>query len=234
MLSRANVMKIFFSFLALILFAAPKLSYADWSLGIGVGDRDEHHDHWRDHHDDWREREREHRFFYYHDHPDYGYHMRYLPDGYLTIWVGGTRYYYYDGLYYIREGYDYVLVNPPVGSYVSAIPPDFQPVSINGRIYYTDNGVYYILTRHHGYKVVAAPVVYAQPEQVIITQPVTRVVVAPEVVDAQDTFPVNIPNGNGSYRTVVIRKSGNGYIGPQGEFYAQFPTVSRLKAIYVK
>ncbi len=233
MLTKANVMKVFFSFLALILFAAPKSSDADWSIGVGVGDRDEHHDHWRDHHDDWREREREHRFFYYHDHPDYGYRIHYLPGGGYTIWAGGTRYYYYDGLYYTNVGYgDYVLVNPPIGVYVSSIPPDFQPVSINGRIYYTDGGVYYILTRNHGYKVVAQPMMYAQPEPVVVAQPEQVVVTQQE--PAQDAFPVNIPNGNGSYTTVMIRKSGNGYVGPQGEFYAQFPAVSRLKALYVK
>ncbi len=242
MLSKINVMKIFFCFFALTLFTAPKLSHADWSIGVGVGDRDEHHDHWRDHHDDWREREQERHFFYYHDHPDYGYRIHYFPDGGYTIWAGGVRYFYYDGLYYIREGYDYVLVNPPIGAYVSAIPPDFQPVSINGRIYYTDNGVYYILTQHHGYKVVPRPVMYfepqavvvAQPQQVVVSQRVTTAVGAPEVVNTQDSFPVNIPNGNGSYTTIVIRKSGNGYVGPQGEFYAQFPTVSRLKTMYVK
>ena len=225
MLSRANVMKIFFSFLALALFAAPKLSYADWSFGIGVGDR----------HDDRREHRDYHRFYRYHDRPHYGYHSRFLPEGYFTIWAGGTRYYYYDGLYYTYVGQgDYVLVDPPVGAYVSAIPSDFQPVSINGRMYYTDGGVYYILTRHHGYKVVLAPVVYAQT-QVVVTQPVTTVVAPPPVaVNALDTFPVNVPNKSGGYTKVVIKKSGNGYVGPQGEFYTTFPTVAQLKAMYGK
>ena len=224
MLSRVNALKIFFSFLALILFAAPKLSYADWSIGIGVGDR----------HDDRREHRDDHGFYRWHDHPHYGYHAHYLPAGYFTIWAGGTRYYYYDGLYYTYVGYgDYVLVNPPVGAYVSVIPSDFQPVSINSRIYYTDGGVYYILTRHHGYKVVAAPVVYAQPAQVIVTQPVTTVT-APAPVYSQDSFPVNVPNKSGGYTKVVIKKSGNGYVGPQGEFYTMFPTVAQLKAMYGK
>jgi len=205
------MMKIFFCVLALTLFAAPKLSYADW-----------------------RARERERHFFYYHDHPDYGYHLHFLPVGYDVIWVDGKIYYYYDGLYYIREGFDYVLVSPPVGAYVNVIPPDFQPVSINGRIYYTNNGFYYLLTEHHGYEVVPQPVVYAEPQQVIVTQQVTTVAAAPAAVDTQDTFPVNIPNGNGSYTTVVIKKSGNGYVGPQGEFYSKFPTVAQLKTMYVK
>jgi len=235
MLTKANAMKISLSFLALTLCAVPKLSYADWSIGIGVGDRD-HHDGGWDRRDDRRDDHRDdHRFYRWHDHPQYGLHIGFLPAGYFTIWAGGTRYYYYDGLYYTSVGYgDYVLVNPPIGAYVSAIPPDFQPVNINGRIYYTDGGVYYILTRYHGYKVVAAPLVYAQPQQVIVTQPVTNVVTTQAPAYDQDSFPVNIPNNNGGYTTVLIRKSGNGYVGPQGEFYATFPTVAQLKTMYVK
>jgi hypothetical protein len=223
-------MKIFFGVLALTLFAFSRVSYADWSIGIGVGDRD--------HHEDRRDRRDDHQFYRWHDHPHYGWHMHYLPAGYFTIWAGGARYYYYDGLYYSYVGNgDYVLVNPPIGAYVTAIPPDFQPVFINGVTYYTDNGVYYILTRHHGYKVVAAPVVYAHPQPVVTTVTIPQVpatVVVQPAVAVQDTFPVNIPNNTGGYSTVVIKRSGNGYVGPQGEFYAQFPKVSQLKAMYGK
>jgi hypothetical protein len=45
-------------------------------------------------------------------------------------------------------------------------------------------------------------------------------------------FTVNVPNRRGGYTPVVIKKSGSGWIGPQGEFYPQFPKVSTLKAIY--
>ena len=220
--------------LAMILLVFPALTYADWSIGIGVGDR----------HDDRDFRHDDHRDYRWHDHPHYGLHMHFLPAGCFTIWVGGQRYYYYDGLYYTYVGDgDYVLVDPPVGAYVAAIPPEFQPVMINGVTYYTDNGVYYVLTHHHGFKVVAAPVMYAQPEQVIVAQPQQVIVAqpAPAVVTAipaaepvQDSFTVNVPNNNGGYIAVVIKRSGSGYIGPQGEFYAQFPTVVQLKAMYVK
>jgi hypothetical protein len=220
MLSKANVMKVFFSFLALTLFAFSRLSYADWSVGINVGGPGYYH-------------ERPGGYYRWHDHPHYGWHIHYLPAGYFTIRVGGVRYFYYDGLYYtyIGEG-DYVLVNPPIGAYVRTIPPDFQPVTINGTIYYINSGIYYILTPR-GYEVVAAPKVYAQP-QVVVTQPVTTVVAAPVAVETQDTFPVNVPNKSGGYTVVVIKKSGNGYVGPQGEFYATFPKVAQLKAMYVK
>jgi hypothetical protein len=193
------------------LFTIPQSSYADWGVGVSVGGPGFHHD--------------DHGFYRWHDHPHWGYHYHFLPAGYLTIRVGWHSYYYYNGLYYSYVNGDYVLVSPPIGAYVSAIPPDFQPVIINGRTYYTDNGVYYLLTRHRGYKVVVAPVVYAQP--------VTTVVAAPAAAD-QNIFPINVPNNSGGYVTVVVKRSGNGYVGPQGEFYAQFPSVTQLKAMYVK
>lgn len=229
MLSKANVIRLSSCILALGIFAFSRTSYADWSVGINVGGPGYYHD--------------DHGYYRWHDHPHYGWHMHHLPAGYFTIWVGGDRYYYYDGLYYtyIGDG-DYVLVNPPIGARVDEIPPDFQPVNINGRIYYTDNGVYYILTEHHGYKVVEAPVVYAQPapviveqpQQVVVSQPVTTIVAAPQAVYTQDSFPVNIPNSSGGYIAVVIKRSGSGYVGPQGEFYASFPSVAQLKAMYGK
>jgi hypothetical protein len=49
-----------------------------------------------------------------------------------------------------------------------------------------------------------------------------------------DEFTVNIPNGHGGYTAVLIKRSGNGFTGPQGEFYPEFPTVSQLKIIYGK
>jgi hypothetical protein len=135
---------------------------------------------------------------------------------------------------YVGDG-DYEIVNPPIGAYVNEIPPDFQPVSINGRIYYTSNGVYYILTQHHGYKVVPQPVVYQEaPTEVIVQSQPAPAVVAAAPVYAQDTFPINVPNNSGGYTTVVIKKSGNGFAGPQGEYYAEFPKVVQLKAMYGK
>ncbi|MBF0571089.1 MAG: hypothetical protein HQL12_04390 [Candidatus Omnitrophica bacterium] len=237
MLTTVSVKRISLGVLMLALLAFPKLSYADWSVGVRLGDSGRHHE---DRH-----------FYGWHEHPHYGLHIGFLPEGSYTIWVGRDRYYYYDGLYYAYVGHgDYVLVNPPVGAFVSAIPSDFRPVVINGEVYYTDNGVYYILTKHHGYKVVPEPVVYAQPAQVIVTQPaqvvasqpvetvVTTpapvVISAPATVVVEDVFPVNVPNNSGGYTSVAIKKSGNGYVGPQGEFYAKFPSVAQLKAMYGK
>ena len=49
-----------------------------------------------------------------------------------------------------------------------------------------------------------------------------------------DEFIVNIPNNHGGYTAVIIKRSGNGFTGPQGEFYPEFPTVSQLKMMYGK
>jgi hypothetical protein len=220
MLIKANLMKIFFCVLALGLCAFSKLSYADWTFGVNVGGPEHHHD---DHHS-----------YRWHDHPHYGYRTHFLPDGYFTIWAGGRRYFYSDGLYYDYVGNgEYVIVNPPIGAFVSSIPPDFQSVDINGRIYYTDGGIYYILTQHHGYKVVPQPVVYS-PQQVIVTEPQVTTVVTTQAPETQDAFPINVPNNSGGYTSVVVKRSGNGYVGPQGEFYATFPSVAQLKAMYGK
>jgi hypothetical protein len=64
----------------------------------------------------------------------------------------------------------------------------------------------------------------------------------PDYVDAslyarlnqQNEFTVNIPNDHGGYTAVIIKKSGSGYLGPQGEYYPAFPKVSVLKVIYGK
>lgn len=45
-------------------------------------------------------------------------------------------------------------------------------------------------------------------------------------------FTVNVPNSQGGYTAVVIKQSGTGYTGPQGEYYSTFPTVSQLQAVY--
>lgn len=230
MKTKANVIQVFLYVLVLAFSAFSQLAYADWSVGVNIGGPGYYHNDYGNY--GWH-------YWRYHN-PQYGYHVHYLHPGYAVVWVGGARYFYYQGLYYsyVGDG-DYVLVNPPVGAYVNWIPPDFQPVIINGRTFYTDNGVYYRLTPN-GYKVVQPPVVYAQPQEVIEAQPVVAAPAPPAPpampmpADPQGSFTVNVPNSSGGYTSVVVTRSGNGYVGPQGEFYATFPTVAQLKAMYGK
>ena len=192
--------------LALALFIAPAQSYAD---------RGRHHDHGHYHH------------------PGFGVHVSLLPRGYLTIRLGGGRYYYYDGVYYNRVERDYVIVAPPMGAVVSAIPEYYQTVVINGITYYAADGAYYVYTRH-GYQVVPQPVVVAaQPAPMVVAQPTpTQITVVSSATD--EMYTLNIPNDKGGYAAVTIKRSGNGFTGPQGEFYAEFPKVAQLKAMYAK
>ncbi len=70
---------------------------------------------------------------------------------------------------------------------------------------------------------------YPQPVPVVVAQPAVVAVPA-----GADTLSVNIPNDNGGYTVVVLKRSGNGFVGPQGEFYPDFPKISQLKAMYGK
>jgi len=153
----------------------------------------------------WAERH----YYRYHDRPHVGVHVSIIPTGYISVRSSGGRYYYYDGIYYNRSGREYVVVNPPVGAVVTTVPVDYRPIIINGTTYYTDNGIYYVYTRH-GYQVVAAPTAASNAQ----------------------TFTVNVPNDRGGYTAVKITRSGNGFTGPQGEFYPEFPKVARLKVVY--
>ena len=48
------------------------------------------------------------------------------------------------------------------------------------------------------------------------------------------TYTVNIPNAVGGHTPVKLKKSGDGFIGPQGEYYSEFPSVEQLKLMYGK
>lgn len=50
--------------------------------------------------------------------------------------------------------------------------------------------------------------------------------------DAASTVIVNVKNSNGSYTPVVIRKVGNQFVGPRGEYYNAMPTEDQLKGPY--
>jgi hypothetical protein len=71
----------------------------------------------------------------------------------------------------------------------------------------------------------------------IITEPYPQapVITGPPIAaDTQDTYIVNIPNDKGGYTAVILKRSGTGFIGPQGEFYPEFPKVRLLRLMYGK
>ncbi len=148
----------------------------------------------------------------------------------LGVWPGSYYYGYpYDPYYpyYPYNSYYPYYANSPYyePAYTVVSSPSFQPVVVNGVTYYLNNGVYYMYTQN-GYQAVAAPAG-------AVTTQVTSTV-GPATMVSDDSITVNIPNSKGGYTAVVLKKSGKGYTGPQGEFYADFPKVSQLQVMYGK
>jgi len=153
--------------------------------------------------------------------PSYADHVRFGVN--IGVSVGG--YYYGDPYYY---GAPYYYGNPYYPGYVVAASSSYQPVVINGTTYYVNNGAYYIYTQY-GYQAVAAPI--AAPGPVVVQSAVGTSVPA---ATGTDSITVNVPNDKGGYNAVVLKPSGKGYVGPQGEFYSEFPKVSQLQLMYGK
>jgi hypothetical protein len=151
-------------------------------------------------------------YAYWHGHSYIGVNLGVWPGAY---YYGGPYYPYYADPYYAQPAY--VVASS-----------SYQPVLINGVTYYVNNGVYYIYTQY-GYQAVAAPVGATPP--VVQTATLTA---TPASVDTDDSFTINIPNDKGGFTAVILKKSGKGFIGPQGEFYSDFPKVSQLQAMYGK
>ena len=86
--------------------------------------------------------------------------------------------------------------------------------------------------------VVVTPEVIIQPSAIIPTASTypTAIIslVQPTTTAMDDDITLNIPNAAGGYSAVLVKRSGKGFIGPQGEFYPEFPKVSVLKVIYGK
>jgi len=164
--------------------------------------------------------------------PSYAWHDGWHGRGYvgvnLGVWPG-----YYDG--YAYPYYAPYYADPYYPSYAVVAASSYQPVVINGFTYYVNNGVYYIYTQY-GYQAVATPAGASAP--VIQAAPVTATVMAVSPVsasiDSDDSFTINVPNDKGGYSAVLLKRSGKGFIGPQGEFYSEFPKVSQLKLMYGK
>ena len=120
----------------------------------------------------------------------------------------------------------------------SAVATGYQLVNVNGVLYYYANGYYYQQDPYGNYVIVNPPGVVQQP---VVANPelapasVATPVSSPQSqAQTQGTFTVNIPNDSGSYTPVTFKRLGNGFIGPQGEYYEEFPKVKQLKVMYGK
>jgi len=161
--------------------------------------------------------------------------MERLPGDYIRLIMGGLEYYYWEGMFYRMMAGRYMVVQAPIGAVVTAIPQGIQPVIVDGVAYYNINGVTYMQTTY-GYQVVP------QPKTVVIKNYVTEQKNAGTIESAkseavsgdEEAFTVNIPSSKGGYTAVTMKRSGSGFIGPQGEYYTEFPRIEQLKVMYAK
>ncbi|MBU1863659.1 MAG: hypothetical protein KKH94_08365 [Candidatus Omnitrophica bacterium] len=71
-------------------------------------------------------------------------------------------------------------------------------------------------------------------EDIFYSPNIVYAVVPQSIEAAEKTIMVNVPNANGSFTRIVLKKTKEGYLGPQGEFYLDYPTIHQLKAMYAK
>jgi hypothetical protein len=191
----------------------------------------------------WRHDQRRPEGYFTRHYVPHGRVIRTLPGGFLRLFVGGLEFFYWEGMYYRQEEDRYIVVPAPVGAVVTTIPSPVQPVIVEGVPYYVINGVTYMHTTS-GYQVVPPPttiVVRQEPDQqtvlpTLTDQNVTAIPAAPapNSTNNEDAFTVNIPNLKGTYTAVTLKRSGHGFVGPQGEYYSEFPSIDQLKVMYGK
>jgi hypothetical protein len=145
---------------------------------------------------------------------------------YAALWHH-HGYYYSGGHWWIG---DTMVAGLEMGAVVEDLPPQYTTVYINGANYFYD-GTYYYQSCPTGYMVVqpgeSQPVI--NRETVEPVQPQT----SPGVHNA-GSVTVTIDNSNGTSTKIMLVRKGNGYVGPEGEYYDSMPTTKQLKAVYGK
>jgi len=146
-----------------------------------------------------------------------------FPKRYITLRVGGSKYYYQAGIYYQKKHFKYYPVPAPVGACIAVLPYGYEIVTVDGYPFYVYNGAYYKHTPQ-GYVVVNNPYPMRGKNNGQLNTVAT--------VSTDDIITLNIPNAQGGYTTVILKRSGDGFIGPQGEYYKSFPKIKQLITMY--
>jgi hypothetical protein len=108
-------------------------------------------------------------------------------------------------------------------------------IVVGGIPYYYYGGTYY--TAYDNALVAVAPPVETVAQA--SAAPQAAAPAASQVTSVQgptrlsgDTVTVNVPGEKGAFTAVKLVKANKGYIGPQGEYYPDHPTVEELKVLY--
>jgi hypothetical protein len=94
----------------------------------------------------------------------FGRHIPTLPFGFLTLNIGGTPYYYSDGIYYQPYQGGYQEVYPPVGADVPQPPDGAITINAGGQIYYYAGGAFYLQQPDGTYAIAPTPLGVVVPE----------------------------------------------------------------------
>jgi hypothetical protein len=159
----------------------------------------------------------------------------------VALSIAGAEFLYTAGMFYRSTPAGYVVVPAPMGAVVPALPPGYTVVYMGGTPYYYYGNAYYMVAPN-GYVVTAPPAIAAPMTvapaatqvQAPVPAPVAQQATAATANTPSDAVETYIPNGNGSFTVVTLRKTEKGFLGPQGEFYADHPTEEQLKARYCK
>ena len=171
-----------------------------------------------------------------------GWHGGSTALGIVALSIAGAEFLYTAGMFYRSTPAGYVIVPAPMGAVVPALPPGYTIVYMGGMPYYYYGNAYYAAAPN-GYVVTAPPAIAAvpiaaapsvAPVQASAPAPAAQQAAAPAANGPSDAVEIYIPNGNGSFTVVTLRKTDKGFMGPQGEFYADHPTEDQLKARYCK
>lgn len=108
---------------------------------------------------------------------------------------------------------------------------------IGGVSYYYYDGSYYTPSGDNMVVVTPPP---ATPDVTVTPAPAPKTQAAikeqpqtePKVIARPGDTVVNVPNSDGGFTSVILTKHDKGYLGPNGEYYADHPTSAQLKALY--
>jgi hypothetical protein len=150
-------------------------------------------------------------------------------------WGGGDKHYYRDGKWYRHGwlGFDIAVSALTIGALIDSLPPRHTTIVVAGTPYYYYSNYYYQPYPYGGYVVVPPPMLAQSVTVVPQAAPIAAAIMQsqPQVREAST---INIPNTRGGYTAVMLTKAGTGYVGPQGEYYSDNPTVEQLKVLYGK
>jgi hypothetical protein len=183
--------------------------------------------------------------------------VRALPPYHQIVRINGVAYYVADGTYYIYTPVGFQVVAAPVMVYpersqiISSSVAENRTKVAEGITLGTILGA--VTGGIIGYQrkgndaargaliggvlgATAGGVIGAQVPNQSAMSGVGLTATSPQAVSSEpqgESYTVNIPGADGNgYIPVLIRKSGPGFLGPQGEYYSEFPRIAQLQLMY--